>query len=162
MKAERENLENMKKLKKLKAYNLFVKDLHNFKSLLNNKDSKSVNKLKYKENYVTKSDTKSPKFLKNVKKIEYNKTTNKMKVNAFFLTDISKKDNYPDVISNSIEGNNLLNNYGKETKNLTEIVVLKKELQSRTKKSFGESVRLVLNKIYKTDEKLKGKLREVN
>ncbi len=151
----------MKKLKKLRNYTVKVKKLHNFNFLFK---ELSLTQRNTKRKFVPKFDFKRVKHHKNERK-SFKKTESKhfkkksstrQSLEKFFLTDLtsaSLKEMYPDAISISKENN--------VNKTKLEIGRLREGLKPVKKKVLLAPVKRTLEKIYKTDNDLEGKIKEV-
>ena len=159
----RERIDNKMKMKKLKTYNMRVKELKNFKSIIKLKvikndtvkkvqnkvstkfpKTKTIPKLIYGSKYSMKTDTETKNIEKN-----------------FFLTDFNSKNSFGDAISNDNDKFNVPLTEEKDLLDLTDIRILKKELYPKYKKIKLGSDSLLINKLFKEDSGLKGKLNEV-
>jgi hypothetical protein len=153
--------ENMKKLKKMRNYTVKVKKLHNFNFLFK---ELSLTQRNSKRKFVPMFDFKRVKHHKkenkSLKKTETKhfkkKSSTRQSLENFFLTDLtsaSLKEMYPDAISISKENN--------PNKIKLEIGRLREGLKPVKKKVILAPVKTTLEKIYKTDNDLEGKIKEV-
>lgn len=158
---KKEYEENMKKLKKIRNYTVKVKKLHNFNFLFKettvnqrNVNKKFIPKFDFKRVILKKNERKS--FKKTETKHIKKRSSTKQSLDNFFLTDPNSnsiKEMYPDAISINKDIN--LN------KTKLDIGKLKEGLKPVNKKVILAPVKRTLDKIYRTNNILEGKIKEV-
>jgi hypothetical protein len=163
-KLNKQNQENLKKIDKLRIYTRNVKNLENFKTLLSNsrKNFFKPSKKKFTPNFeFRKLETKiihqKPKLKSLLKTVTNGGFLPQRNSDNLFLTDFlagNMKDNYPDAIS-------LIKEESPLSENAEEIGKLKEELKPKGNRAMLAPVNDTLNKIYKTDDDLAAKLKEV-